>query len=443
MRVLRIFALLSRPSRQGLGALALPAIAFACVTALLSLVLGGAQTFWGYADEMAGFYQACAVIALVLLGVPLVSLGAAAARLSARRRDDRLAALRLLGASGATASALAVLEAAIVALLGAVAGALLALAASPLVGLLGFRGEPLGAAAVLLPAWATIGVVLAVALIATVSAAASLRRVIISPLGVALKQQASKSPWLAALIAVAGIVIAGLVMGNLGSFGGLVAIITALGIALTIALLAIDAIGAWVLGALARRRARTARSPEQLLGARAILESPRAAWRQVSGVAMSSFVAVFAGSGIAMMGVMESGAPLTGPEAFLVPDVRTGIIVTVIGTFVMVACTVGVNQAAQILDRRDIARSLGIMGAPFETQDRARRQAAVRPLLLASLGSAALAALLLFPVVGGALILAPLSLAVVLSSVALGVGLVIAALAMTRPLLRQVAAAPA
>ena len=44
-------------------------------------------------------YQALAVIALVLLVVPLVSLGGAAARLSARRRDDRLATLRLLGAT--------------------------------------------------------------------------------------------------------------------------------------------------------------------------------------------------------------------------------------------------------------------------------------------------------------------------------------------------------
>ena len=72
---------------------------------------------------------------------------------------------------------------------------------------------------------------------------------------------------------------------------------------------------------------------------------------------------------------------------------------------------------------------------------RPRWQAAVKPLLLASLGSAALAAFLLFPLVGGALLLAPLSLAVVLSSVLAGFGLVLLALQATKPLLRRVSAA--
>ena len=88
-----------------------------------------------------------------------------------------------------------------------------------------------------------------------------------------------------------------------------------------------------------------------------------------------------------------------------------------------------------------ISRSLGVMGAPLELQDAVRRQAAVKPLLLASLGSAALAAFLLFPLVGGALLLAPLSLAVVLSSVLAGFGLVLLALQATKPLLRRVSAA--
>jgi hypothetical protein len=440
--ILRVFALLNRSAllarngRRGLSSLLLPAIAFACVAALLALVLGGAQTFWGYTDDLAGFYQGCAVIALVLLTVPLVSLGAAAARLSTRRRDDRLAALRLLGASGSATATLAVLEAAIVALEGAALGALLAFAAGPLVGLIPFRGEPLGTAGVILPAWEYAAIVAGIALIATISAALSLRRVIISPLGVALKQSPPRVPWLPALIAVAGILLAAFVMGNLGAFGGVVAIIAAVGIALTITLFAIDVIGTWLVGALARGRAKRAQTPERLLAARAILESPRTAWRQVSGVAMSSSMAVLAGSGVAMLGAIE-GSGESFPEDYLVGDIRTGIIITVVGTFLMVACAVGVNQAAQILDRRDISHSLDIMGASFETQDRARREAAMRPLLLATLGPAALAALLLLPVIGGALIFAPLSLAVILATLALGVGIVVAALYVTRPLLRQ------
>lgn len=438
--ILRVFSLLGRPSRQGLATVALPAIAFACVTALLAIVLGGAQSFWGYADEMAAFYQGCAVIALVLLTVPLVSLGAAAARLSARRRDDRLATLRLLGANAGTTAALAILEAASVAFVGAVVGALGALAASPLVGLIHFRGRALGTAAVVLPSWAYLAIVAGVALIATASATASLRRVIISPLGVALKQSAPRIPWLPAVIAIVAVMLSSALMGNLGGLGGAAAIIAGVGVALTVTLFAIDVIGAWFVGILARRRARRAQRPDQLLAARSVLESPRAAWRQVSGVAMASFMAVFAGSGVALLGAMESSDQLSGSEAYLVGDIRTGLIVTIIGTFIMVACAVGVSQAAQILDRRDILRSLDVIGTPIEVQDRARRGATMLPLLLASLGSAAIAAFVIFPLVGGALIFAPLSLGVILATLAAGIGIVVLALAATRPLLRAAAA---
>lgn len=438
--IFKVLPLLSRPSRQGMSALLLPGFAFLAVTALLAIVIGGAQTFWGYRDDMAGLYIAFAVIALALLVVPLVSLGAAAARLSARRRDDRLAILRLLGATGRSTAGLAVIEATGIAFIGALLGAALAYAVSPLVGLILFRGEPLGAAGVALPLWISAALVVGVSLVAAASALLSLRRVIISPLGVALKQSAPKTPWLQALVAIGAILVASLVVNNIGALGGLGIVIAALGISFAITLLAIDLIGAWVLSLFGRSKARRAQKPADLLSARSILESPRAAWRQVSGVAMSSFMAVFAGSGIALMSIAESdGTGGSDPlEKYLVGDVRTGVAITVIGTFLMVACSVAVNQAAQILDRRDVSRSLDIMGTPLEVQDQARRGATMLPLLLASLGSAVLAGVLLFPLVGMAVLFAPLSLVVTLSSIAVGILVVAATLLATKPLLRQV-----
>ena len=120
--IARVAWLLARPGSAGLAASVLPITAFGIVTALLLTVLGGAQTFWTWTDDGGVLYQALAVIALALLVVPLVSLGGAAARLSARRRDDRLATLRLLGATPAVVSALAVIESAVLAAVGAVAG---------------------------------------------------------------------------------------------------------------------------------------------------------------------------------------------------------------------------------------------------------------------------------------------------------------------------------
>lgn len=435
--ILHVLPLLSRPSRQGAAGILLPFVAFASVSALLAIVLGGAQTFWGYDDELAPLYWFCTALALVLLLVPLVSLGNAAARLSARRRDDRLAVLRLLGMTARSTAFLAIIEAAGVALLGALFGVALSYAATPLVGLIHFRGEALGAVGVALPPLHALLVVLGVTAIAALSAVFGLRRVVISPLGVALKQQAPKLPWLQALLAVVGILVAIVVVNminGVGSLGGIIAIIGALGFAFAIALLALDLIGAWVLGLFGKSRAKRAQRPADLLAARQVLESPRTAWRQVSGVAMASFMAVFAGSGVALLDTVGSSG--NEADAFLVADIRTGIIITVIASFVMVACSVGVGQAAQILDRRDISQSLAVMGTPFGVQDAARRKATMLPLLLASLGSALLAGVLVLPLIGLAIVVAPLSLAVVFGSVAAGIMLVVLALIATKPLLR-------
>ncbi|AUZ88997.1 hypothetical protein CVO76_16110, partial [Arthrobacter agilis] len=93
---LRLAWLLARPSAGGLSAAALPVTAFGLVTALLLTVVAGGLSFFQWQDETGQLYLALAAIAAALLVVPLVSLGRSAARLSARRRDERLATLRLL-----------------------------------------------------------------------------------------------------------------------------------------------------------------------------------------------------------------------------------------------------------------------------------------------------------------------------------------------------------
>ena len=105
----RIAWMLARAGGGSRSATVLPIVAFGVVTALLLVVAGGASAFWAWTDADAGLYQVLSAIALALLAVPLVSLGGAAARLSARRRDDRLATLRLLGCTPGMVARLTVL----------------------------------------------------------------------------------------------------------------------------------------------------------------------------------------------------------------------------------------------------------------------------------------------------------------------------------------------
>lgn len=427
--------LLLRPAPGSAGVVVIPAIAFAVVSALVLTVVGGAQAFWRWTDQDALIYQILAAVALVLLVLPLATLGGAAARLSARRRDERLSTLRLLGVTGFGVGVVAVVESTLVAVIGVLGGVVLALGLAPLVGLIPFRGAPLGTAVLLSP-----GLLAAIAagtvLLATVSAIVGLRRVVISPLGVRTRTTPPTPHWVRAVIAIAA-VAAGFVAGRIvPGIGGAIAMITGLVAIFGVGLLVLNLIGPWVLKVGGRVQLRGAKTPSRLLAARIVLDDPKGAWRQVSGVAMASFMAVFAGTGVALMDVISSGDP-SDQQLMLVTDMRTGLVITLVASFLMVGCSVAVTQASDILDQRDLHRSLHYLGVPADTVDAARRRAVMSPLLITALGSALCAAVLIFPLLGMALITAPLSIATIAAVLAAGIALVWIATRLTRPLLMR------
>ena len=85
---------------------------FSCATIFLTVAAGA----WAFIDrpdvsgyaEVAELYQLLAVLATVFLVVPATSLGVASAKLSARRQDERLSTLSLLGAQRSTIRLIAV-----------------------------------------------------------------------------------------------------------------------------------------------------------------------------------------------------------------------------------------------------------------------------------------------------------------------------------------------
>ncbi len=440
MTVLRLAWLFARRGAADRSTVVLPVVAFAVVTALLLIVAGGAQAFFSWRDGNAFLYQALAVIALALLVVPLAALGGSAARLSARRRDDRLAGLRLLGATAGTVAALTVIESTALAVVGALAGIVVYLPAVPLVGLIPFRGEPLGASVLLGPGWIALAVA-GIGALAAVSAAVGLRGVVVSPLGVRTRQEAPRLHWVRLLIGVA--VVAGTFAAmsalQLASGFGVVLAILALGFGGTVAVL--NLVGPWILRLIASGQAKRARTVRKLLAARTVLESPKAAWRQVSGVAMTSFMAVFAGVGV---GLLDAAGGQSDPESReLLADIRTGVVITVVASFLMVACSVGVNQAAAILDRRDLYVSLDRIGMPVAEMNGVRGRAVLSPLRITTIGSAVTAAIVVFPLTGLALLIAPLSLVTIACCLVAGVLLVWGGLLSTRPVLTRVLADPA
>ncbi|GAA5030800.1 ABC transporter permease [Actinopolymorpha pittospori] len=245
----------------------------------------------GEPSAIAGTYKVFTVIATILLGVPLLVFGGAAARLTVARRDQRLAALRLVGATPGQVVAMTVTESVLTALGGAVAGVLLYLAMIP--GLAQIRIE--GGTWAFSDLWVGFPIVLAtvvaVALLVGVSAIVGLRRVVVSPLGVA-RRETPPGLRMVRLLAFAAAIVAFLVASKVvlgwGSTGKAV-IIALLGLGFW----TINLVGPWVVALIGRLTAAAARRPAGLLAGRRLVDDPRSAWRTVSGVALTGFVAGF------------------------------------------------------------------------------------------------------------------------------------------------------
>ncbi|MHA7985114.1 permease [Rathayibacter sp. CAU 1779] len=442
MKTLSVARLLARPGASGLSALLLPIVAFSIATALLLMTLAGAMSFFRWHDEMGFTYQVLAIFASALLLVPLASLGGAAARLSARRRDDRLATLRLLGATTAFVARLTVLESIVLAVVGAVGGTVLYLVLTPLVGLIPFRGQPIGALALLLNPLIVLAVIAGVGLLAGISAAIGLRGVIVSPLGVRTRQAAPRPRWIRIVIGVVVIAAVVFCVANPSLLGGVLTVILVLAAAFVAANAVLGLVGPFVIRKFAQSGLHHATTAQRLIAARSVLESPKAAWRQVAGVSMTCFIAVFAGTALAMVDAV-GGERMPRDQSVLMGDIRTGVFITLAISFLMVACSVGVSQASAILDRRDLYVSLDRLGMPLKTMNAARVRAVLSPLRIVTIGSAVVAVIVVLPLAGIALVLAPVSLLIIAVSIAGGILVVWLGLLATRPVLTRVLAEPA
>lgn len=433
MNILHLSWMLGRPAKSRLAPQVLTACAYAMVSAILLIVLGGAYSFTSFSLEAQSMYLPLAAFAVVLLVVPLLVLGSAAARLSARSNDRALSSLRLLGATGRQISLVAVLQAAGTALAGALTGVLLYFLVAPLASMLRFQGAPIGSA-IYLPLWMLAIAVVAVVLLSAASAAAGLRKLVITPLAVASRRQVPTPGWLRAVIAVGGIAVLGLVFANMGQFLQSIAAIIAVVVGgFGFGLLIMNLIGPFLVSKVGKRKLRKANTPQELLSARMILESPAESWRQVSGVAMASFVAVVGGSGAAMMSMTDDGLSRGTWLEHVPADVTTGVLVTLAISFICVAASAAISQSASTLDRAELYRGLHRLGMPWATMNAARTKSIMIPALTASIGFAIASTVLVLPLAGAAIIFKPLTVITVVACVLLGMLLIRGAILVADP----------
>ncbi|MFI6781304.1 FtsX-like permease family protein [Micromonospora sp. NPDC050276] len=222
-----------------------------------------------------------------LLFPVLIFIGTAT-RLSAARREQRFAAMRLVGATPRQISLVAAVEAAAAAVAGTAVGfALFYAFRAPLAGI-PFTGMPFFPSDMSLGLLDVLLVALGVPAGAALAAQVSLRRVRISPLGVT-RRVTPRAPRAYRLIPmVLGVAVLVFAIGFRPETSDGQAAVFLPGLLLIMAGLVFA--GPWLTMVGARVLARYANRPATLIAARRLADNPKAGFRAISGIMLALFV---------------------------------------------------------------------------------------------------------------------------------------------------------
>ena len=418
--------------------------AFALPHAFLLAVTGGVMAFGGRAavaatsataddpsslDGMAFFYVMLAYFAATLLIVPIISMGAAAARLGMSRRERDLAVLRLVGLAPGKTKLACILETCVFAAVGVVVGSILYAVTLPAWGALSFQGRPMGVSEMWVGVAALLVEGLAMILLAALSSWLAMRTVAITPLGVARRTQAGRvsavGPVLGLVLLVVWLSVGTLAM-NLG---------TAIGMAVFMGFMGAIFLIVWSISLMGRIMARASRSPQMMVAGRRMADDPRAVWRSFGAVALVGFLVGImypASSSISM-----SGDGTDEVARIVVGDINRGMLLTFAITLALGAVSTAVNQSIRVIDSADQVRALSYMGSPRGFMDRSRRLEVAIPAFVMIVGSMLLGMVFMSPMLasggaGGVL--------VALASAFLGVLLIVVASEATVPLRSRILA---
>ncbi|MFF4031595.1 FtsX-like permease family protein [Streptomyces sviceus] len=262
-------------------------------------------------------YVALAKIATILVVVPLLVLGASSARLSVSRRDQRLAALRLIGATPGRIAGMTAAEAALTGAAGALLGTIGYGLLLPATAQVSVEGGSWYTADLWVGLPLLLAVLAGVVAMVVVSALVGLRQVVVGPLGVARRSKPPRMSFLRALAFVAVIVgYSWFTQEHKSDVNGPL-------VFFALVFLALSVIGPWVVGVLGRIICALAQKPATLLAGRRLLDDPKSGWRTVSGLTLAGFVAGF----FALFGI--SGiSPWGHPDslAVAVPKSRVAVV---------------------------------------------------------------------------------------------------------------------
>lgn len=232
------------------------------------------------------------VVTAAILFPVLIFIGTAT-RLSAARREQRFAALRLVGATPRQIAVISTVESTLATAVGTAIGFALFFLCRPMMAAIPFTGTKFYTADLSLTVVDVLAVAIGVPVAAAIAARLALRRVIISPLGVSRRvtPQAPKAWRLLVPLAGIGELTYFVVEGRPATTGGQTLAFTT-GVIVTMVGLVLA--GPWLTLVGSRLLARTASRPASLVAARRLSDNPQGGFRAISGLVVGLYVATVA-----------------------------------------------------------------------------------------------------------------------------------------------------
>jgi hypothetical protein len=239
-----------------------------------------------------GIYRLAFGTGAIIVLFPLLILINTATRLAAARREERFAAMRLVGATPRQVNLIATVEAVVGALLGTLLGIGVFLALRPALASISFSGQRFFLQTLTPTALGYAVLIVGVPIAAAVTSLWSLRRVRLSPLGVSRKVTPPAPTFWRLVPLLAGIPLFVVpllgIRNSLNSNNPQVSPLIFVGLFLIMAGLVMS--GSWLTMQVARALGRAARGGSALLAARRLVDSPKTAFRTVSGLVLAVFV---------------------------------------------------------------------------------------------------------------------------------------------------------
>jgi hypothetical protein len=268
----------------------------------------GAPVRHGY-NEFLRIMLAVGIIGLIL---PVIVFVSTATRLAAARREHRLAALRLVGVTPGQASALAAAEAGLAAVAGTVLGFAVFATVRPYAARIPFDGDTFFPSDLHLSGGLALLVALGVPALAIAAAELSLRRVRISPLGVARQAPRPRPTWRRLVLLGIGLTGFAVALPISVAENGNQSSLALVSVTFVVVIAGIVTAGPWLTIVVGQSMLRLLRGSSAMLAGRRLQDNPAAAFRSISGLVLAVFVAsVICG---VLPSVMTSGSTKSIPQ---------------------------------------------------------------------------------------------------------------------------------